>query len=103
MRNFPSSMSDSEFYSMFIRKGEMFSCEKKGSLGTVVFKTRAAAEAVDTLTARLDWGGGVAAARRAQALLRPLAPPVLERFQVHVAVWKAMWIMHGNKKLSKLL
>ena len=64
--------------------------------------TRAAAEAVDTLTARLDWAGGVAAARRAQALLRPLAPPVLERFQVHVAVWKAMWIMHGNKKLSKL-
>ena len=44
----------------------------------------------------------MAAARRAQALLRPLAPPVLERFQVHVAVWKAMWIMHGNKKLSKL-
>ena len=40
VKNFPSSMSESEFYSMFIRKGELVSCQKKNNVGFVVFKTR---------------------------------------------------------------
>ena len=50
VKNFPSSMSDSEFYSMFIRKGELLSCQKKSSVGYVVFKTREGARnAVNSL------------------------------------------------------
>jgi len=50
VRNFPPTMSESEFYSMFVRKGELVSCEKKKNVGFVVFKQKVAAEnAVKTL------------------------------------------------------
>merc|ERR1719300_685736 len=48
--HFPSSMSDSEIFSMFIRKGEMYSCEKKSNIGYVVYKLKASADtAIQTL------------------------------------------------------
>ena len=43
VKNFPDSMSQSEFYSMFVRKGEMLKCEMKRGFGIVVFKTKASA------------------------------------------------------------
>ena len=50
VKNFPSSMSESEFYSMFIRKGEMISCKKHKDYGEVVYKAKISAEnAVKTL------------------------------------------------------
>ena len=45
VKNFPSSMSQSEFYSMFVRKGEIVKCEVKSNFGVVVFKTKASAQA----------------------------------------------------------
>ena len=38
-------MSQSEFYSMFVRKGEVIKCEVKSNFGVVVFKTKASAQA----------------------------------------------------------
>ena len=45
VKNFPSSMSQSEFYSMFVRKGEVVKCKVKSNFGVVVFKTKASAQA----------------------------------------------------------
>ena len=43
VKNFPSSMSQSEFYSMFVRKGEVLKCEVKNNFGIVVYKTKSSA------------------------------------------------------------
>ena len=45
VKNFPTSLSRSEFYSMFVRKGEVVKCEVKSNFGVVVFKTKASAQA----------------------------------------------------------
>lgn len=44
VKNFPSAMSESEFYSMFVRKGEIHKCEMKKNIGFVTYKTRMGAE-----------------------------------------------------------
>merc|ERR1719320_1999793 len=44
VKNFPPSMNESEFYSMFIRKGELHTCEMKKNVGFVTYKTRMGAE-----------------------------------------------------------
>ena len=44
VKNFPKTLSESEFYSMFIRRGELLSCEKKNNIGFVVYKTREGAK-----------------------------------------------------------
>lgn len=44
VKNFPPTMSESEFYSMFIRKGEIHTCEMKKQVGHVTYKTRVSAE-----------------------------------------------------------
>ena len=59
--------------------------------------------AVEQLTGSRDWGSALGSLREAQTALASLSPPLLELFQLHISVWKAIWILCGNKKLSKLL
>ena len=58
--------------------------------------------AVEQLTGGRDWGSALQSLREAQTALAGLSPPLLELFQLHISVWKAIWIQCGNKKLSKL-
>jgi len=79
VRNFPASMSQSEFYSMFVRKGELVSCEMKGKVGLVVFKQRAAADQAKATLNGTKNGSLVLSVRDAPPEPRPRqAPPPLE-------------------------
>jgi len=50
VKNFAQDLTKSEFYSIFVRRGEVVYCEMKKDVGYVTFKTRvAAANAVRTL------------------------------------------------------
>merc|ERR1719234_1985455 len=50
VKNFSKELTKSEFYSIFVRRGEVVYCEMKKDIGYVTFKTRfAAANAVKTL------------------------------------------------------
>ena len=50
VKNFAKDLTKSEFYSIFVRRGEVVYCEMKRDIGYVAFKTRvAAANAVKTL------------------------------------------------------
>ena len=50
VKNFAKDLTKSEFYSIFVRRGEVVYCEMKQDIGYVTFKTRvAAANAVKTL------------------------------------------------------
>merc|ERR1719400_2422719 len=50
VKNFAKDLTKSEFYSIFVRRGEVVYCEMKVDIGYVAFKTRvAAANAVKTL------------------------------------------------------
>jgi hypothetical protein len=78
------------------------------------------AAAVDRLTGRLDWTGGIRLLREAQVAGRTtlhcttlhctaqarvaaiLAPPSLEHFHCTIAVWRALWLLVGNKRLTKV-
>ena len=59
--------------------------------------------AVEKLTGGRDWDSALESLREAQTAMASLSPPLLELFQLHISVWKAIWILCGNKKLSKLL
>ena len=58
--------------------------------------------AVEQLTGGRDLGSALQSLREAQTALVSLSPPLLELFQLHISVWKAIWIQCGNKKLSKM-
>ena len=80
VKNFPSSMSDSEFYSMFIRKGELLSCQKKSSVGIVVFKTRESARnAVTSLNGTKN--GSLTLSVTESPAEREPSPPARERYR----------------------
>ena len=50
VKNYSKDLGESEFYSIFVRKGEVVSCEMGRAVGYVTFKTKAGAEnAVKTL------------------------------------------------------
>ena len=57
---------------------------------------------VESLTASMDWDQGLALSRDLETLTHRLCPPLLESHCLHIAVWKAIWIICGNKKMSKL-
>ena len=62
----------------------------------------ASQQAVGRLCGQLDWVGGLQAVREAQALFDlHLVPPSLELYNTQIAIWRAMWMIVGNKKLVK--
>lgn len=51
----------------------------------------------------LDWEGGCSALREAYAnLTSQICPPTLEYFNLQISIWRALWMIVGNKKLAKL-
>jgi len=51
----------------------------------------------------LDWAGGCAALSKAYSnLASQICPPTLEYFNLQISIWRALWMIVGNKKLSKL-
>jgi len=72
----------------------------KGELDSVVASVNTAME---RLTAQLDWEGGITLLREAQAKLKnSVQPPSLEYFYCTIAVWRALWLLVGNKRLTKM-
>ena len=54
------------------------------------------------LCEQLDWAGGVAAVRACQQLYdRHLVPPSIELYNTQISIWRAMWMIVGNKKIKK--
>ena len=81
VKNFPKSLSDSEFYSMFVRRGELLSCEKKNNIGFVVYKTREGANnAVSALNGSKN-GNLTLSVKEAPAEREVIQPSPRERYQ----------------------
>jgi len=79
-----------------IPKGELTKVE----LDSVVASVNTAME---RLTAQLDWDEGIPLLRDAQAKLKKsIQPPTLEYFHCTIAVWRALWLLVGNKRLTKM-
>ena len=75
--------------------------DKRADLDLDAVRRRVAA-AVEQLTGGRDWAGALVSLREAQTCLESLSPPLLELFHLHISVWKAIWLLCGNKKLAKL-
>ena len=56
----------------------------------------------EKLYTALDWDQGMKELREVQRQLRSLCLPTLEHFNLHLAVWRSVWMLVGNKKLSRL-
>jgi len=57
----------------------------------------------EKLYIELDWEGGCAALREVYAeLTAQICPPTLEYFNLQISIWRALWMIVGNKKLAKL-
>ena len=66
-------------------------------------KVRGAVERVGELLGTGGWGAGCTQLGQAVKLLESnLAPPTREQHQLQVALWRALWVRSGNKKISKL-
>ena len=46
----------------------------------------------------LDWQQGVRDLREVYSEISSLCSPTLEHFNLHIAVWRAIWMLVGNKK-----
>ena len=63
----------------------------------------AVAAATEALTIRLEWEEGLQLLRVAAALVvERVPPPALEYLHCPMAVWRALWLLVGNKRLAKL-
>ena len=61
------------------------------------------AKAMDVLTNQQQWEEGLVLLRAAQEKIAKVLPaPGLELFYSTIAVWRALWLMVGNKKLTKV-
>ena len=62
----------------------------------------ASLEAVSSLCDSLDWVAGLRAVARCQALHdRHMPPPSLELYNTQISIWRALWMIVGNKKIKK--
>lgn len=58
---------------------------------------------VDKLNVSLDWEGGCVALSEAQNRLNStICPPTLEHFNLQISIWRALWLLVGNKKITKI-
>ena len=61
------------------------------------------AKAMDVLTNQQQWEAGLVLLRAVQGKMALVLPtPSLELFNTTIAVWRALWLMVGNKKLTKV-
>jgi len=61
------------------------------------------AKAMDVLNNQQQWEAGLTILRAAQEKMAKVLPsPSLELFHSTIAVWRALWLMVGNKKLTKV-
>ena len=61
------------------------------------------AKAMDVLANQQQWEAGLVLIRAAQEKIAKVLPtPSLELFQSTICVWRALWLMVGNKKLTKV-
>ena len=82
-----------------------FHCDQCGgdnSLPDIDSVKRSVARTVELLTCQLDWDNGVESLHQALQTTHQLCPPLLETFSLQISVWKAIWMLCGNKRLSKL-
>ena len=62
----------------------------------------ASLEAVTALCDSLDWRAGLGAVARCQALHdRCMVPPSIELYNTQISIWRALWMIVGNKKIKK--
>ena len=58
---------------------------------------------MDVLTNQQQWEAGLVLLRAVQGKMALVLPtPSLELFNTTIAVWRALWLMVGNKKLTKI-
>ena len=58
---------------------------------------------VDLLSNQLQWEEGIVLLRATQEKMARVLPlPSLELFHSTIAVWRSLWLMVGNKKLTKI-
>ena len=58
---------------------------------------------MDVLTNQQQWEAGLVLLRAVQGKMALVLPtPSLELFNTTIAVWRALWLMVGNKKLVKV-
>ena len=61
------------------------------------------ANVMDVLTNQQQWEAGLVLLRAVQGKMALVLPtPSLELFNTTIAVWRALWLMVGNKKLIKV-
>ena len=61
------------------------------------------AKVMDVLTNQQQWEAGLVLLRAVQGKMALVLPtPSLELFNTTIAVWRALWLMVGNKKLIKV-
>ena len=61
------------------------------------------ATVMDVLTNQQQWEAGLVLLRAVQGKMALVLPtPSLELFNTTIAVWRALWLMVGNKKLIKV-
>jgi len=57
----------------------------------------------EKLYVELDWESGCIALQEAYTALRAhICPPTLEYFNLQISIWRAIWMIVGNKKLARL-
>ena len=60
-------------------------------------------EACETLI-RGQWHKGLELARKTEEVIKKhFSLPVLEMTEVHIAIWKSLWLAHGSMRLVKTL
>ena len=60
-------------------------------------------QVVDLLSNQLQWEEGIVLLRATQEKMARVLPlPSLELFHSTIAVWRSLWLMVGNKKLTKI-
>ena len=58
---------------------------------------------VDLLSNQLQWEEGIVLLRATQEKMERVLPlPSLELLHSTIAVWRSLWLMVGNKKLTKI-
>ena len=68
----------------------------------MIFVREASLEAVTALCDGLDWAAGLGAVVRCQALHdRYMVPPSIELYNTQISIWRALWMIVGNKKVKK--
>ena len=78
------------------------SCEKEVTPSLDMTEVQGRVRSVcERLQTALDWQEGIKELRKVLGQLSSLCPPTLEHFNLHIAVWRSIWMLVGNKKLSK--